>query len=392
MAKEKKTIHRLAPCPNYDVERLESWLQDMAKEGWLLSKDAIWTFTFEKSAPQAMRYRLEPKKKVHTDYTNAPDDDEVDLFREYGWEFVTQFDSFYIYSTADPHARELNTDYAVQAAALKSMKRSTTGSLVTQLFCLFYWIPKYVNEFYRFLVTFDWPYLALFVILLVSAVIYNCNRFYHIYKLRKQLKNNVPLDHNKPWKKDAPRHRVSYVLEAAVIVLFFTLAFSSCTVNFLQEDTPTAEYPGDPPFVTMADILPGSIYTAEKFSSYNTYKSYSTSMSPTIIEWREFGKIVTSDGKIIDGSLSIDYYETVSPTLARGLVDDFLYYYQKYDDFQIIDGPEIDADYVVTFQFIYPTILIQKDNIFISARVGLEYQEEYLLEEWAFQMAEYLNK
>ena len=32
----KKRIYRLAPCADYDMEHCESWLQDMAKEGWFL--------------------------------------------------------------------------------------------------------------------------------------------------------------------------------------------------------------------------------------------------------------------------------------------------------------------------------------------------------------------
>ena len=36
---KQRKIRRLAPCPAYDVEKIESWLADMAKEGWILEKD-----------------------------------------------------------------------------------------------------------------------------------------------------------------------------------------------------------------------------------------------------------------------------------------------------------------------------------------------------------------
>lgn len=392
--KKEKKLHRLPPCPDYDVERLESWLQDMAKEGWLLEKGDIWfgIFTFVQAPSQIVRYRLEPKPKNITEYTNAPDDEAVDLYREYGWEFISAYSWFYIFRTADPDARELNTDLAVQSTALKAVKRNTNFSLILQTILVADWFFRIRNEFSRFLVTFDWTFLPLFVILMVGALIMHGKRFLHIRRLRKQLKNNIPLDHNKPWKKDSTWHRVGSILWDIVLILLFAVLCTNCA-NTFQESTSTAEYPGDPPFVTIADISPNGTYTALKFSSYNTYKSYSTTLAPTIIEWSEFGEIRTADGKMIDGSLIIDYYETVSPTLARGLVDDFLYYYgRRYDDFQIIDAPDIDADYVVAFTYIFPTVLIQQDNIFICATVGLEYQEEYLLEEWTQRMAEYLIK
>lgn len=388
--KKEKKLRRLAPCPDYDVERLESWLQDMATEGWLLEKGDIWfgIFTFVQTPSQTIRYRLEPKRKNHSDYTNAPDDEEVELYREYGWEFVTAFHWFYIYRTSDPDARELNTDLAVQSTALKAVKRNTNFSLILQTILVADWFFRIRNEFTRFLVSFDWAFLPLFVIMMVGALIMNGKRFLHIRRLRKQLKNNIPLDHNKSWKKNSTWHRVGSILWDVVLILLIAVLCTNCA-NTFQEDTSTAEYPGDPPFVTIADLSPSGTYTAQKFGSYNTYKTYSTTLAPNIIEWKEFGEIRAADGIVIDGSLSIDYYETVSPTLARGLVDDFLYYYGRYDDFQIIDAPDIDADYVVAFDYIFPTVLIQQDNIFICATVGLEYQEDYLLEEWAQMMTEF---
>ena len=133
MAEKVKKRRLLEPCPAYDVERIESWLQDLAREGWVLEgQSAYWLgfFTFVKAEPQEIRYRLEPKKERHSNFTNAPDEEEEDLYKEYGWEFVTQFHYFYIYRTADPNARELNTDYAVQATALKQIKRTTISALI----------------------------------------------------------------------------------------------------------------------------------------------------------------------------------------------------------------------------------------------------------------------
>lgn len=49
-----KKIHKLAPCPHYDVERIESWLTDMASEGFHLEKEPIFMgfFPLSKGNPR----------------------------------------------------------------------------------------------------------------------------------------------------------------------------------------------------------------------------------------------------------------------------------------------------------------------------------------------------
>lgn len=394
MSEKTKKRYLWEPCPCYDVERMESWLQDMAREGWVLEgEDAYWFgfFTFVKTEPQELRYRLEPKTTRHSDWLNSPDEDAVELYREYGWEFVTQFHYFYIFRTPDPNSRELNTDLAVQATALKQIKRNTISTLFSQIIIAVYWIPRWINEAFRILVSFDWTIFPAFMAMLVTAVVVAIRDFLHIRKLRKQLNNNIPLDHNKPWQKHA---RINRLGKLAITVLYgYVIAalFVSCTntMNRSFDPTPVEEFSGEPPFVTCADM---GEFTQENFiHDSNTYKYYSTTFAPTIIEWEEYGTILTEDGRTLRGSLMIDYYETTSPTLARGLVDNFLHEHEKYDHFEIVPAPDIDVDYVVAYNNIYPVVLIQHENVFIRAIVSLEYQNENALEEWAYLMAQQLK-
>lgn len=43
MAEQRRTrtVYRLPPCPRCDVERMESWLGDMARQGLFLQKEGI---------------------------------------------------------------------------------------------------------------------------------------------------------------------------------------------------------------------------------------------------------------------------------------------------------------------------------------------------------------
>lgn len=394
MAEKLKKRRLLEPCASYDVERIESWLQDMAKEGWVLEgESAYWLgfFTFVQAPPQEIRYRLEPKTTRHSDFLNGPDDEAEELYREYGWEFVTQFHYFYIYRTADPDARELNTDCVVQSTALKQIKRNTISTLLNQLIISIYWIPRWANEAFRILVSFDWTVFPAFLLMLVTSATVAVKDFLHIRKLRKQLNNNIPLNHNKPWRKNANLKRAGKI---AIILLYSYVIIAiliSCTgaMSRSYEHTPVEEFPGDPPFVTCADM--GEFTKSQFLDGYNAYNQYSTTFAPTIIEWKEYGSLLSKDGITYYGGLMIDYYETVSPWLARGLVDDFLYEHQKHEGFQIVTPLDIDVDYVICYDYLYPVVLIQHDNIFIRAIVSMEYLDENAVEEWALLMAELLT-
>lgn len=395
MADKVKKRRLIEPCASYDVERIESWLQDMAKEGWILEgESAYWLgfFTFVKAEPREIRYRLEPKTSRHSDWLNSPDEDAVELYREYGWEFVTQFHYFYIYRTADPHTRELNTDLAVQATALKQIKRNTISSLINQVIIFVFWIPRWINEAFRMLVSFDLSIFPAFFAMLVTAVIVAVKDFLHIRKLRKQLKNNIPLDHSKPWRKHANLKRAGKIAITALYLYVILAVLGSCTgaMSRSYEHTPVEEFPGDPPFVTCEDM--GQFTQSEFLSGYNAYNRYSTTLAPAIIEWKEYGNLLTEDGIPYYGGLMIDYYETASPWLARGLVDNFMHEHEKHEGFRILSAPDLDVDYVVCYDFIYPVVLIQHDNIFVRAIVSLEYQDENAAEEWALLMAEALTK
>ena len=64
-AGEPRYAYRLPPCPAYDVEGTESWLSEMAKKGFVLTRDGFFAGfgIFEITEPQPLRYRLEASEK-----------------------------------------------------------------------------------------------------------------------------------------------------------------------------------------------------------------------------------------------------------------------------------------------------------------------------------------
>ena len=390
----KNRIRRLAPCPAYDVEKIESWLTDMAKEGWILEKDSdiFGWLAFVKEAPRNLRYRLEPQEEG-TGFGDVPDPEIQELCEEYGWEYVDSYGKFFIYRSIRPDAREMNTDLQVQAAAMKAGKRSSAITLVLDFILLGNLFSDFLKIPFRSLAVMGFWFHFIHLLALIWISVDSILQWRHLRRLQAQLKANIPLNHSKPWRKGAAFHIFSKFAYVLVLLLFFGILFGACSRSLeLEMDAPnTADYPGAPPFVTAADILPEGEFTSRSFmGDYNTYIQTQTFFAPVIVEWNEHGEIRLPDGRTYEGILRLTYYETRYTWLSEGLWKDLYRAAEDQRHFSLIPAPDLAVDAVVCYNNIYPSILIRQGNIVVEATVGLEYKDHYLLEQWARQMAQML--
>lgn len=389
-----RTIRRIAPCPGYDVERVESWLQDMAARGWQLKKEGcvFGLFAFEKAPPCSTRYRLEPRK-AGSGFGDVPDQEIQDLCREYGWEYTDTYGEFDIYRSRNPHAREMNTDLTVQAAALAAARknsRTTLGldiALAVILASGFWTIP------YRMLAELGLGYHLALCFALVWSTAFSLHRWIHLGRLRRQLQENIPLDHNKPWKDRAIFHLFGKFCNLLVIFILFGVIFSSCSNSMNADGIPLEEYPGNPPFVTLDDLYPGSSFNRKRFlNGYNTYSDDPTFFSPSLITWQEYGTITTADHGFLTGPLIVHYYELRSQVLAEGLLRDI---YRSAEDgrhFLPLETPQLPVDHILLYRNIYPTVLIRQGNIVVEASLGIETEDLSHMLQWATRMAQMLSE
>lgn len=391
----KNRIRRLPPCPGYDVEKIEFWLRDLAKEGWILEKDSdiFGWLAFTREAPRTVEYRLEPKEPGKG-FGDVPDQDFRELCGEYGWEYVDSYGNFFIYRSTRSDFREMNTDLSVQAAAIKASRRSSTVTLILDFILLGNLFSDFLKMPFRSLAVMGFWFHFFHILTLIWVSMDSFLHWRHLRKLQKQLKENIPLNHWKPWREGAAFHIFSKFAYLLVIFLFFGILFGACSRAMeLEVDAPsTADYPGDPPFVTAADILPEGEFTSRPFlGDYNTYVETGTFFAPEIVEWNEHGEILLPDGTTYDGILRITYYEARYPWLAEGLWNDLYRDAEDQRHFSLLPAPELEVDNVVCYNNIYPTILIRQGNMVVQAQIGLEYKDQYLLDQWAQRMAEMLK-
>ncbi len=393
--KKNKHLYKLPPCPAYDIEGMQSWLSDMAKDGLLLSKYGFFAgfAIFEKTEPCTIKYRLEvaPKTSVWADNDGEPDEDTLEVNELYGWEYVAYRGQFYIYRSKELEARELNTDSKVQVMAINKVRSRERNSVVFYLLWIIFYL--YMNNCLITMLN-QGTWFALYSMLLIIFIIVGAlKRFIHLGKLRRKLLEGVKLNHHKAWKRRALNYRIGKLLFPVLIILWFGILFHK-GYNSLTDvgKMPLANYGEDPPFATIADFEPKGEYEQKDFAGFNKVQQWSDWLAPVAIKWDEEASVKLPDGRELSGFLNVDYYETLAPWLAREVAREFLHKDRRYKRYEKIALPELEVDYAVAYMSPFPTLVIQNGNKVI--RVSFSHnqsQYELSLGELAKLMANSIN-
>ncbi len=140
---------RILPYYVYQVDAIESWLDEQAKKGLFLTDvRSRLTMDFKKGDPRPVRYRIDVKQNPGT-YGQK---ERIADYREFGWEYVCELaGDLDIYRCDDPAAPELNTDEEMLHEVLdKKLKSQIIWSIV--LLCvipvwLYYMLFRYFGGY-----------------------------------------------------------------------------------------------------------------------------------------------------------------------------------------------------------------------------------------------------
>ncbi len=403
-----KRVYRLVPCPWYDVEGIESWLESMAREGYFLRKEAFFGgFTsFEQGEPKTVRYRLEAAQRstgLFSEQGGEPDAEAVEMSGELGWEYLTKCGQFFVYACDDPNAPELNTDPSVQAMALSYVRKDgRTGVIVSLIWLLVLLGLIWYGRCWLLLALQYGSWMVLLTAaLMIGELVFGFKRVLMIRRLRKKLMEGNQPDRKKDWQKHAAGYRAGSLLSVLVAVVWITGVGAYC-LNSIDHpnEIPITEYQGELPYLRLSEIgVEGSFERNEMMDYTNKIKVSSDWLAETVIESNEYGEFTMEDGQKIDCAMYVAYTDMRTGWLARELAEEYPISSNreiKKDRFQFYDLPaaeELGADMAVAYSA-YPmgqvVVLVKGSEVW---EVNLmQFGENTLsLEEWVRIFADSLN-
>lgn len=403
MDENARRIYRLPPCPAYDIPGIESWLEDMAKDGWLVEKDGFFAgvMTFLQGKKQHVTYRLDVIQKnpsMWSEDGGEPDEEVIALSEEMGWEYVTKFREFYIYRSFEAQPRELHTDPAVQAMAMKVAKKRNISLILNHLASLLaIFIINFKDHSLRWLtlttINIGTVNMVLITLFFGYVLLSPIPGILQLRKMQKQLETGAPISGRKDWKKGLIQRRllelIPWVLGIAMIIGIGTRWAQDSEKHSIDV------YTGAKHFVTIPEMAQGGEYHLSDFMDYGGYKAWSDVLAPVNVSWNEFGSFTTPEGAAYSGFLRIDYHETASAFIAENLVKDYLKHAENTGHhYSPMEAPESTLDFVALYQDIGRTVVIRQGNIVIRAQLGIDSSQtqEVPVELWIHLMEELFSK
>ena len=398
--KDTKSVHRIIPCPDYDVTGVESWLSYMAEQGYILRDGGVFRgiAAFDRCEPKKVRYRLQPAQKGFVIYDNdGPSDDEVELNGAFGWKYVAKYGVFHIYRADDIDAREMDTDPEVQAMAMNSLHRSQRFNIIWMSI----WIIVYLA-----LVFTSQPFLSMvnrgslisisLVLCVVIFIVTDLVKAVRLYRLRKKILDGEDLGSGTNWKKGARIYTVKVVIGVIAYVAMTVLGCMFILSDGADRNQMSiSEYQGEVPFRTITDLaLCDDIEKVDNVDDdENTISEWSDILWPENYKIYEYGDIVYTDGNTYYGGLVITYHEAKNEWLADKLYQAYMQRAKHQPDYEKIDVKIAGLDDVDAYWDGSESVIMRKDEKLIVASFYMSggNRRDDDLSEWAGCIAESLE-
>lgn len=398
--KDTKSVHRIIPCPDYDVTGVECWLSYMAERGYILRDGGVFRgiAAFDRCEPKKVRYRLQPAQKGFVIYDNdGPSDDEVELNGAFGWKYVAKYGVFNIYRADDMDAREMDTDTEVQAMAMNSLHRSQRFNII--------WMSIWIIVYLAIVFTSQ-PFLSMvnrgslisiaLVLCVIIFIVTGLVKAVSLYRLRRKILDGDSLGSGTNWRRGARIYTVKAVvgiIAYVAMIVFGCMFILSDGVD--RNQMPLSEYQGEVPFQTITDLV--SCSDIQKVDNVdddvNTISKWSDILWPENYKVYEYGDIVYKDGSICYGGLVTTYHEAKNEWLANKLYQAYVQRAKHQSDYEKIDMKIAGLDDVDAYWDGSESVIMRKGKKLIVASFYMsgENRHEGNLEEWADCIAESLE-
>lgn len=326
-----KLVRRFNFVDMWDYGKNESWYSDMALKGLHLQDIGNFLVTFEKGQPKKTKYRIEILE-------DNPSQEQLDLYKEYGWELVTNKKIFYVFSSPqEDNAPELHTDPMEQSFTFKMIDKQLKTNMTSISIIFLSFIASIFNQFflqdqpYLFLIRQSSLNLMMLMVPYMYVFIKSISGYITVKKTKNALLMGMPLNHNKNWKLSYLFSSVFYILLIAMIIItLFTPYYTA-----VQRSLHTYKDVEDTSAISLINIETGPVYDYWHKLSY-----YWSFVSPVQYVITEDGYVDAQIQEELSGTYShaflhIRYYELTFGGMVEGLINDLIDLYYSEHQYEI---------------------------------------------------------
>ena len=303
-----KTVRKLTPVSPYDIQGLESWLEDLSLRGLFLVKFGGTFSIFAQGAPKHTRYRVEYCKPY---YTDEPPQDLMDLYRDFGWEFVCWAGDIDlpIFRTQDPQAEEPHTDPSLQGELLGKvagrLKRAFLHDAILLLAVLGLMLAVGVA-----LCVISYPVLLAAIAYEAVQTFTRCRSWLRVRAVVRSLQDGVPMDHKISYPNRARSNLAHFVL--------LLLVLASILLHYYLNNAPAQNTQEDFSPILLSELEGRSDSVAVINCPHPLSLCYS---QWEVIQIQTFG---VEGGRRSRVRMDVDWYRPLLPALAEPLARNLL--------------------------------------------------------------------
>ena len=371
-----KTCTFYAPCPLLDIEAMQTWLEDMSMEGYLLKgcSKARHKFEFYQIEPLRTRYRLTPVSDKIEEWNLRPNEEFVSITDAYGWEYVCSNCRLHIFRAYDEEAREIHTDPSVQAQAIRQlgwrvMRTALIWLSLPLLYLLILYIFDGAGNFWLNLIVNRTGYQIYSAYLILIAMVKATAELIPLCALYRRVKQGYAPVNRKEWKKKAPGYRA--VFRALPILLWAVALVAVMSRAAYREDAAYKDLPAPGtglPFLSVTDMARSSgVQSAERMEDVGYMRSWSHALSPVNYDWAEIVEVTDSSGTEGLVSIQLLYHEVRFDWFAENLTQEYLVK-AKQAGTEMKEQPQTGADlaYFYYNEHGAPAAVLQYGNTVVS--------------------------
>ena len=303
-----KCIRKGTPVSPYDIQGLESWLEDLSLRGLFLVKFGTTFSIFAQGVPKRTRYRVEYCKPY---YTDEPPQDLLDLYRDFGWEFVYWAGNIDlpIFRTQDPQAEEPHTDPSLQGTLLEKVAERLKRAFLHDAILLLAVFSLMLAAGLA-LSVISYPVLLAVIAYEAVQTFTRCRSWLRVRAVVRSLQDGVPMNH-----KISYHNRIRSNLAQFVLLLLF---LALLLLHYYFNNAPAQNTQEDFSPILLSELEGRSDSVAVINCPHLLSLCYS---QWEVIQIQTFG---VEGGRTDWVRMDVDWYRPLIPALAEPLARDLL--------------------------------------------------------------------